>query len=89
MFLKINLIQFRTEFKKVAKMPHQQTMVSLMNEWPTWQKKIIAYSTLEMTNRPKLKSLVQSLKGPSDNDSYHNGKKKIIMKNYEFLFTCS
>ena len=54
-------------------MPQEQTMISLMDDWPTWQKRIIAYARLEMINRPKLKTLIQSLRGTSE--TFHDGKK--------------
>ena len=54
-------------------MPQEQTMISLMDDWPTWQKRIIAYARLEMINRPKLKTLIQYLRGMSK--IFHDGKK--------------
>lgn len=72
-FFFFNYIQFRTEFKKVSKMPQEQTIISLIDDWQTWQKRIIAYARLEMINRPKLKTLIPSLRGTSE--MFHGGKK--------------
>lgn len=48
----VSLLQFKDEFKKVSKMTKNVGSHTLMESWPTWKERIIAYSRLEMTYRP-------------------------------------
>ena len=54
-------VQFRTEFKTIVGLPDDVGVFSLMESWPTWKERIIKYSSLEKTHRPKLKKLLVSL----------------------------
>ena len=54
-------VQFRTEFKTIVGLPDDVGVFSLMESWPTWKERIIKYSSLEKTHRPKLKKLLMSL----------------------------
>lgn len=51
------------EFKTIVGLDQQQTVMSYMASWPLWKTRILAYSDLEKTNRPKIKKLLSSLEG--------------------------
>ena len=55
-----NVIQFRQEFKKILGLDDGVSVNSLMENWPIWMKRILAYSKLEQTHRPKIKQLLAS-----------------------------
>ena len=52
-------MQFRTEFKTLIGVT--STAHTLMESWPSWCKKIIAYAHLEKKNRPKMKEALKKL----------------------------
>lgn len=41
---------------------------SLLDSWSLWEERIISYSVLEMTHRPRLKELLPKLNEPSKYD---------------------
>ena len=42
-------------------MSEEDSPHSLLDTWPRWQKRIVAYFQLEKKNRPKLNKLLESL----------------------------
>ncbi len=62
-------VQFRQEFKMVISMDESLNISSLMENWPTWKNRILAYSRLEMKNRPKLKHFLSLLDNESTSEN--------------------
>ena len=56
-----SLFQFRMEFKTLIGLNEKTIIHLLMQSWPTQEKRIIAYSWLELKHRPKLKQLLTTL----------------------------
>ena len=54
------------EFKTIIGLDEKTSIRSLMESWPTWEKRIIAYSRLEFKHRPKLKQLLTTLDEQSE-----------------------
>ena len=49
------------EFKTLIGLDEKTSIHSLMESWATWEKRIIAYSRLELRHRPKLKQFLITL----------------------------
>ncbi len=60
------LFQFREEFKTVIGLGDGVSVNSLMDEWSLWQNRIVSYSHLEKSNRPKVKQLLARLDESSE-----------------------
>ena len=61
MLTPVVLLQFRSEFKKVIGLAEDVAVHSTVEEWDSWQTRIIEYSKLEKTNRKQLRDLLDSL----------------------------
>ena len=73
-------MQFRTEFKMIIGMDTDVSIYSLMEDWTCWKDRIIAYSELEKTHRPKLRTLLSKLKSSSENEGKINNYCCILEK---------
>lgn len=60
------------EFKRIVGLDHQSSVWSLIEDWPLWKARILAYSDLEKTHRPKLKQLLSSIDEGADQGSFNN-----------------
>ena len=58
------------------------SIYSLMESWPVWQQRIIAYSRLEMKHRPKIKELLKSLDDSPQSET-NEGNKRLY--NYVYI----
>ena len=63
------------------------SIYSLMESWPVWQQRIIAYSRLEMKYRPKIKELLKSLDDSPQTET-NEGNKRLyyIIHGYHLTF---
>lgn len=72
------------EFKRIVGLDQQTSIWSFMEDWPLWKTRILAYSDLEKTNRPKLRELLSSLDGGANEGDLMTPNKNHNMnaKNY-------
>ena len=66
-------LQFRTEFKTIIGLNEDVSIHSLMESWPDWVERILAYCRLEVKHRPKLKQLLSSLDNGGSSDPLDKG----------------
>ena len=69
------------EFKTLIGLDEKTSIHSLMESWPTWEKRIIAYSRLELKHRPKLKQLLTTLDDEQSEGLVDKGTLLLIQRN--------
>lgn len=67
-------LQIRMEFRRIVGLDEDVSMYSLMETWPIWKQRIIGYSHLEKTHRPKVREMLNSM----DSETATSGSESII-----------